>query len=362
MPKKVKYYRLDNIKKLKAPWNIICGEKANGKSYAVKEDSILRAWKNPETSKFILLRRYDMEVKQNAVNNYFMDPKPSKIMELTEGAADGVTAWQGKIYLTKFNQDKNTTVKIRQIGYYMALSAEQHYASGAYPDVDTVIFEEFVSRNGYLPNEPKKLQYLISTIARHRQITVYMIGNTITRLSPYFSEWQLVNVPKQKQGTIDIYHQKAGDDVIDIAVEFCGSSGYKNKMFFGNPAKTIVSGVWEVDTYPHLMGDLVKDYEHLYDIVIKCKNFTFLARLLLAIDTGLAIWYVSPKTTPIKKGTRVVTDTATINDSLSTVGFRPLAPEEAEIFTYFYRADGVCYSDNLTGTDFTQCLKILKNS
>lgn len=359
MSKKQKYYSLENIKKTNAPYRLLVGEKANGKSYSVKYESISRAWKDTQ-HKFILLRRFDLEIKQNALNQYFSDPPSEKIIEITNGECDGVCAWQGRIYTTKFNEKTRKADKIRHVGYYMALTGEQHYASGAYPDVDTLIFEEFVSRGAYLPNEPKKLQYLISTIARHRAITVYMIGNTITRVCPYFNEWQLVNIPRQKQGTIEIYHQHTDGGIIDIAVELCADIGYKNKMFFGTSAKSIVSGEWEVDTYPTLLGNIDRDYDILYTIVITAKNFTFMAQLLTARDTGLYFWYVQPKTTPRHKDTRLITDIATITDIYTTCGFRPLAAAERDIFPLFFRPDGVVFSDNLTGTDFNACLQYLK--
>lgn len=359
MGKKQTYYTLDNIKKTNARYRLLIGEKANGKSYAVKYDALSRAWADPQ-HKFILLRRFDLEIKQNAVETYFRDPPADVIRDITSDECDGVCAWHGQIFLTKFNPKTGKADKIRHVGYYMALTAEQHYASGAYPDVDMVIFEEFVSRGAYLPNEPKKLQYLISTIARHRAITIYMIGNSITRVCPYFNEWQLVNIPRQKQGTIEIYHQHTDDGIIDIAVEFCANIGYKNKMFFGAHAKSIVSGEWEVDTYPTLLGNIDHDYDILYTIVITAKNFTFLAQLLTARDTGLYFWYVQPKTTPRHKDTRLITDIATITDIYTTCGFRPLAATEREIFPLFFRPDGVVFSDNLTGTDFNACLQYLK--
>lgn len=360
MAKKLKYYSLDRIKQTGAPYRLLLGEKANGKSWAVKAEIIQNAWKN-DNSKFILLRRYELEIKQSLVNTYFKDPTSSYIEMWTDGQCDGIEAYQGRVFLTKWNEKTNKNDKIKHIGYYMGLTSEQHYASGAFPDVDTIVFEEFVSRGGYLPNEPKKLQYLISTIARHRDIVIYLIGNSISRVCPYFSEWQLVNVPRQKQGTIEIYKQHTEDGTVDIAVEYCENIGYKNKLFFGAHANAIVSGTWEVDTYPHLMGNLYMDYEQIYTIVLKCKNFMFLARFIVANDNGIAMWYIEPKTTEVKQETRIITDIATITDIFTTCGLRPLSDDEKIMFEYFTRPDGVCFSDNLTGTDFMQCLPYLIN-
>lgn len=61
----------------------------------------------------------------------------------------------------------------------------------SYLDVDDIIFEEFMSRNVYLPNEPNKLMNLYATIDRKRLTTrLWLVGNTISRVCPYINEWR----------------------------------------------------------------------------------------------------------------------------------------------------------------------------
>ena len=45
MAKKMDFYRLDRLLENNATWNILLGERANGKSYAVKEYAINEALK-----------------------------------------------------------------------------------------------------------------------------------------------------------------------------------------------------------------------------------------------------------------------------------------------------------------------------
>lgn len=45
--------------------------------------------------------------------------------------------------------------EVKKYGYVIALSTEQNYAGASYLDVDDIIFEEFMSRTTYLPNERK---------------------------------------------------------------------------------------------------------------------------------------------------------------------------------------------------------------
>ena len=56
MAKTPKYYSIDNILKRDSEYNIILGQRSNGKSYAVKNHCIKKAWDDSK-SRFIVLRR-----------------------------------------------------------------------------------------------------------------------------------------------------------------------------------------------------------------------------------------------------------------------------------------------------------------
>ena len=363
---KQNYYRLTKIDKLNAQYNILLGERSNGKSYAVKEKIIIDAYKN--NKKFVLLRRFDLEIKASLVEQYFKDFCGGMIEAITDKECNTVVAYRGQIYLAFYDSDLKKTEKKKPIGYYMSLSAEQHFTSGSYTDVKYIVFEEFISRDFYIKDEPTKLMQLISTIARRNEVKVYLIGNTISRLCPYFTEWNLKNIPKQKQGTIDIYEYETLQEnengekiVIKIAVEFCENSGKNSKMFFGSASGMITNGAWQSKEYPHLIGNMRKDYETVYTCVIKCKNFKFLGYFLISKVDNFCCWYILPKTTEIKKDTRIITDVFTpqIDGILTTVRFKPLSSEESLIFDYLF--DGIIvYSDNLTGSDFENCLQYFK--
>lgn len=357
---KQQFYRLTNLKKYDAEYNILLGERSNGKSYAVKEEVIKQAW-NDADKKFILLRRWDLEVKPSLIETYFKDAPLSVI---TDGKCDGVVVWQGKIFLTKYNEENNKNEKIKIIGYTMALSMEQHYTSGVYTDVKNIVFEEFISRDYYLPAEPLKLMQFVSTVARRNRIKVYMIGNTISRLCPYFSEWQLLGIPKQKQGTIDIYTyttpeiDENGNEIkITIAVEYCKNSGHNSAMFFGNSTKMITGGQWQSKEVPHLPEPLYH-YTLMYHMVIKIMNFKFFCRLL-SDKTGNVFWYIEPKTTDIPDVERVITDDIFyIMSHTYATNFTPLSESEKKALDLI-KNNKIYFSDNLTGADFSACIKTL---
>ena len=76
---KIVYYNLDNIDKENANFNLIYGERSNGKSYQVKhkkginpylksvEDGIKKA------ERFMLIRRWKEEIKPEKIEQYFLD-------------------------------------------------------------------------------------------------------------------------------------------------------------------------------------------------------------------------------------------------------------------------------------------------
>ena len=163
------------------------------------------------------------------------------------------TGYRGSIYLANIDNDGKIE-KGLCVGKVFALSNDERYKSRAYPDMEDLIFEEFTTANFYLKNEVKRLMQLVSTIFRRRKGYVWMIANTISRISPYFNEWALSNVYTMQQGQIDLYNLKNDDgSITKIAVEYCANSGdKKSNMFFGKFSKNIDSGSWEVDEYPHL--------------------------------------------------------------------------------------------------------------
>lgn len=356
--KKINYYSSKKIRDTGANYLMILGQRANGKSYEVKRQCLTEAWEN--NTEFIYLRRWDMDIKQSQIENYFAD---APIEAITHHEADCLYVYQKRIWFARTDEN-GKKIKIRVCGYAIALSQDEHYKSNIFPKVRNIIFEEFISMNYYLPREPSRLQHLASTIFRNTPGRVYLIGNTISRVCPYVAEWGLVNLSRQKQGTIEIYtyitediDEDTGEPVtVKIAVEYAESLNHKNNMFFGLTGKNINSGTWETQAQPHLPKNPDK-YTEMYRIVIEYDNFKFFCRFLTDSD-GSAFWYVEPKTSEIKKGTRTVSNRVH-TEYWITQGFKPINDQERLAFNYMLRENKIFFSDNLTGTDFYNCLKDL---
>lgn len=350
--KKKNYVSVDKIKKIPGDYLLLLGERANGKSYAVKSWVLSECYKR-NTCEFVYLRRFDLDVKDSVAVNYFAD---MPVYEITNGEYSCVDVYRKSIYFANVDEETGKTVRGRKIGYCHALSGAEHYKSLAFPKVDFIVMEEFISVDGhYLFNEPDKLQHYISSIYRHKRAKVILIGNLISRICPYYREWGLqTGLKTQKHGEIKTY--KIGDTV--IAVYLTDSLNYNSGMFFGHIAKNITKGDYETQILPHLPKPKFR-YNVLYQFVLEYNEFKFLCELLQDNEkANQIVWYVQPKTTEIQPKTRVISNIYNI-DPWFSMTFKDLTPNEKACMEMIFN-EQVCYSDNLTGTEFLNILKYFR--
>lgn len=347
MARKRDYWNRKAIFETGADYMLVFGQNCAGKSYQGKLECIER-WKNGE--RFYFLRRWQSDINQNIATSYFDD---MPISQLTNGEWDDVEARSGEYYFTRLNSEG---IKERSdcIGYYGDLNEWQRYKSRVFINCTFILFEEYITDGIYLDDEPEKLFRLRTTIFRDKPGKVLMLGNSISRIVPYHTEWSLDGIPKMQQGTIELYHMTDMDDEnkeVLIAVEFGGKLKGTGSGFFGESAKTIVSGEWDVKNYPRLPKDHI-DYEKVYEMVIEYQSFKFVLELLVDPEEGTKVVFVYPKTTD-RKIERVITERFS-TDMYTSRYFRDNRPEQ-----YIQECIGserICYSDNLTATDFNGVL------
>lgn len=347
--KKKQYYDISNMLATNADYMLLLGQRANGKSYQAKKTAIEDAYNALEadvcSAQFVYVRRYDDHIKARTVENYFDDIDIEKI---TEGNYTGIAAVSGDIYLTN-RDDKGKAVKGPHVGYYVAINRAEAAKSNVFMNVKNIIFEEFITDGAYLYEEPRKLMQLVSTLARDKNARVIMVGNTLSRVCPYFSEWCLEGVLKQKQGTIEMYHFHTEEGgVVNIAVEYCEAVSVGSNMFFGRAAKQIVSGEWDTVDLPKLPKKQ-DEYLKAYEVMVIYQSFKFMMQLLVDANTGAVLTFIYPVTTA-HKTRRIITNDFSDDIFIST-RLDPARRPEALMIQCF-KDNKVCYSDNLTGADF----------
>ena len=352
------YYSLKDIEKHNATYNIIYSTRSDGKSYAVKKKGLTKAWKS-KTPSFGLIRRYKDDIETSLVNAYFVERGKNLIEEITGGKCNCIDYFRKFLWFSKTKPDGKIE-HVQKCGEVFALSvADKRYKSTGHAFITDLVFEEVLTSNDYLKNEPEKLMQLVSTCARNDNITVYLIGNTISRVCPYFKDWGLVNIRTQKIGTIDDYLVETGefDDngkpiKVKVSVEYSQASPHKSKMFFGRIAKSIQGGAWETHDFAKL-PDVFEAFEVCYELTYKSiSDFTFTLKLLCHKEKGYLIVFVYPAK-HIKEriicgafSTEFLT-TPTLNKDI-----------KAEVIIHNLIIDNkICYSDNLTGEDFQSSIK-----
>ncbi len=347
---KQQFYNINPILSKDAQINILIGERSNGKSYAVKQLALIDAW-NEKNTTFGLIRRYAEDTKTNLIESYFADAPIDKI---TNGACDCISVYRGGIYFSK-RDDENKIERVQQCGVVFALALDERYKSTEYPYIKNLIFEEFVTKNGYLKDEPSRLMQLMSTIFRRRSGRVFMVGNTVSRVCPYTTEFGLKNLAKQKIATIDVYEFKdLNENTTRIAVEYCATTSAKTSgLFFGKFGKSIDGGAWECNEHPRLKYDL-KEYNNLYELSLIHNDFAFNIKLLS--KDGVLCVYVYPAT--LKTFKRVLTEK--YDDNMLITPSLYARNKKEKLIALLYRQNKFVFSDNLTGEDFNANIKNMK--
>ena len=345
---------------------LMIGQRSNGKSYASKELALRESYKTGQPA-FTYLRRHQSSLKMYMISEYWSDmcvpdeAGNTAIYYITNGEYDTIIVYQKAIYLGKTDPESGKVERGLLIGYAHALTELEALKSRQFPTVKYILFEEFIATGLYLYQEPDRLQNYVSTVLRDRQGCVLMIGNTISRIVPYFTEWCLDNIHKQEQGTVDVYKFETENTETKIGVFLCESLHKSSGMFFGSSAKMIIGGEWDRHEQSKLPGDR-ESYVCLYNVVFKYTDKAiFLLSFLQAREhPDNFLWYVEPKTTKIQGGTRVVTPELS-DDPLYTKDFTPIHPKEKILFDYI-KLDRIAYSDNLTGTEFKRCVEMLHSA
>ena len=361
------HYNLDNIDKENALINLIWGERSNGKSYQVKHKKAIIPFLESmvkdgmERNRFILIRRLREEITTEKIELYFADVD---IASLTNNEYNIITYYRKEVYLGKYNIETGKTTRGEKIGYVVALSTEQHYAGASYLDVKNIIFEEFMSRSVYLANEPDKLMNFWNTVDRKRGIVrMWLVGNTISRVCPYLTDWGLQNiVAKQQQGTIMTKMLDTGtftDDgepiKIKLAIEYCKSSG-KSSFAIGKHKDMLNKGSWQTEPQPHLPKSL-KEYKLLFRIGFQYKEFRFLADFIKDIESRECVWFIYPHEKDFKDNLLIFSDVVKLNKRYQrNIYDITLKNDKLQKVLDTFREGNIFYSTDLCGTDFKQAI------
>lgn len=348
------YYTLKDILKEKATYNWIISDRNDGKSFAVKKRALERSIK-AQKPLFALIRRNEVDIKPSKVERYFVDRNINLISEITKGEYDHVKCRSNYIYLAGYDENGREKRSPYAIGEYYALSTALHEKSTGHI-CEIIIAEEMLTDGQYLDNEPSEFMHLVSTLCRSDSAEVYMIGNTINRICPYFKEWGMKNIFKQESGTIDTYWYKQLDGtLIKICCERVKPrENKKSNLFIGKAEKSIQGGEWQTQEFPKLWKKF-EDFD-LIDSITYISPYGVIYTIALIIDdNGSKFCFVYPAK---HISERVLTSEFSENP-LHTPRLKKDRRIDISIHNCYIQ-NKFLYSDNLTGTDFTNSIKAEK--
>lgn len=358
------YYSTQKIDKKNATYNVIFGERSNGKTYALLLKSLKAYFK--DGSQFAYVRRWKEDITGRRAQRLFSGVNDNQeISKLSHGKFTGVHYWAGKFYLCNYD-DKGKVIygDSDVIGFTFALSDGEHDKSTSFPNITTIIFDEFLTNRLYLVDEFVLFMNTVSTIVRRREnVKIYMLGNTVNKYCPYFGEMGLDKIQEMEQGSIDVY--RYGNSDLKVAVEYCKSNDDKkerpsNKYFaFNNPKlEMITGGAWELSIYPHLPMKY-KPKDILLIFFIEFSDNIYQGEIINVDD--VAFIYIHNKTTPIRKPDDHIIysleHSAKLNYNRNL--YRPNGKIQQKIL-YFFKHDKVFYQDNNVGDAINNYLKLCK--
>jgi hypothetical protein len=237
------YYNPHELLSYNCLFNFVIGNRGAGKTWSSKKWAIKSFLKTG--AQFIYLRRYKTEFKDIKV--FFadiMDEFPD-----TEFEVKGMN-----FYIDK-----------KLAGYGVALSTALTKKSTPFPNVDKIIFDEFVIDSKvihYLSNEVTAFLEFYETVARLREgVKVLFLSNAVSIVNPYFLYWNMQ--PNGKKRFTRYGH---------ILVEFV-----KNQEFIDAKYKTKFGQIIQGTKYAEyaIENQYLKDNDHFVEKKTGTSRFEF---------------------------------------------------------------------------------------
>lgn len=177
------FYSYDKVLSYNAFLNILIGERGVGKTYGAKKYVINRFLK--KNKQFVYIRRYETDLIESVGST-----SDNKFFEQVQKEFPNHTF---EIHKTK--KIRKLIIDKKVCGYALPLSSADSLKSSTYENVDTIIYDEFMLKEGstqhYLKNEPEVILDLIETVARLRDVKIFLLGNAISSTAPIMSYFNL---------------------------------------------------------------------------------------------------------------------------------------------------------------------------
>lgn len=357
------YYNIAPIDATGAIYRLIVGQRSNGKTYSVCKHIIEDYFNEGKRGAYI--RRYEESITPKNLQSLF-NPHLQLIWELSEHKWNSIFYRAKEFHLCAIDSEGKIIAKDdTAFCITAAINTSENTKGEDRGEVHTIVFDEFMTRSGYLNNEFVRFMNLLSTLIRDREsAVVYMLANTVNKYCPYFAEMGLKNIDKLSQGEIAVYTYGSSD--LTVAVELCdevqATKQTASKYFaFDNPQlQMITRGAWEFQIYPRAPYKILPE-----DIVL--KFYIQFAEQLLACEVvhstlkqycNDVFIFVHPQTKDISIDDYTIMYVNDFSSCRMHVRYLKDQPTEGHKLIYsLIQRKAVCFSDNDTGEVFRNWLQ-----
>ena len=109
------YYNINKLLSKNAIYNIIIGERSNGKTYAVLKYAVEKYFK--DKSQFAILRRWQEDITGHRAGQMFTNLIANgEIMRISKGEYTGITYYARKFYFCNYDE-KGNLAKIQKMAF-----------------------------------------------------------------------------------------------------------------------------------------------------------------------------------------------------------------------------------------------------
>ncbi len=300
----MKYYELDHILAKNAHYNFVIGERSNGKTTAVLRHIVRDYYETGRRG--AIIRQMEEDIKGHKGASLFAGMiSAGMIDELTDGEFQGVKFHNRAYYLGRQNEMGEWIYEKEPFAHIFAVSQAIHYKSNSYPNVGTIMFDEFMRQDHvYLMDEVVQFLNLVSTIVREKNdAIIFLIANTVSWNSPYFKKFGLKNVSQMKPGTIATVEYKrkrpTGKElVMTVAIEYCENTasygGKASDVYFlidDERVNMITDGSFAIPSYPpcphHFTAENVKltCWVISDETILRCRLMKVNREVFFFVDT-----------------------------------------------------------------------------
>lgn len=270
---------------------VLIGQRSNGKTYSTLYHCLDTFNKLGRT--FVYVRRWAEDISVKNMDKLFSPLPVEKIF----GRGCYIKFWRGAFVLKRreLNEDEeeyDEPFEEQTLGWAISLNAVAHTKSQAFPGVKNVVLDEFLQlkTERQLTGEFDAWEQTLSSVLRTTtDATIFLLGNTVSKYSPYFAPYG-IEINKMKQGEIVVIElpNEVGDPT-RVVFEWCEYNPKVGKRTskYVRGSKMAKTGEWElqdVSNIPHTDNEQATEQ-------LLCTMFDYVMGITIGIFVRYARWF-----------------------------------------------------------------------